>query len=239
MFYSTSVAVNELFSDHLRVPILQSAELDDNKDGVTDRIELGLIMPLEVTERITKFSCLIYHDVELKDKARYRFDAGTYITADNAVPMGNLYVDGDINIRQTWPLDVKGGYHIPYSSEPLIETSGTMSASHLHMAYILGKMAARNLSTVFAPTYIYSVPSMSGRSVVDASVFNASIVLRIPRQPIRYTPGASEVLKFAWIQYMCFFVVIAFVMFRLNAFVFRHQLVYAYGVSDIVVEKMD
>ena len=42
---------------------------------------------------------------------------------------------------------------------------------------------------------------------------------------IRYTPGASEVLKFAWIQYMSFFLVIAFVLFRLNEFVFRHQVI--------------
>ena len=103
---------------------------------------------------------------------------------------------------------------------------------------ILGTAAARNLSTTFESTYAYSIPSI-GKTSIDAPVFNATVVMRIPTQPVRYTPGASEVLKFAWIQYMSFFVVIAFVLFRLNAFIFRHQLVYAYGVSDIVVEKMD
>lgn len=39
----------------------------------------------------------------------------------------------------------------------------------------------------------------------------------------RYTPPMSEVLKWAWIQYMSFFAVVSFLLFRLNSFVFRHQ----------------
>lgn len=40
---------------------------------------------------------------------------------------------------------------------------------------------------------------------------------------ISYTPAVSEVLKFAWIQYMSFFFVVAFLLYRLNAFIFRHR----------------
>jgi hypothetical protein len=39
----------------------------------------------------------------------------------------------------------------------------------------------------------------------------------------RYTPPVSAVLKNAWIQYIAFFVVVAFLLFRLNSFVFRHK----------------
>jgi hypothetical protein len=39
----------------------------------------------------------------------------------------------------------------------------------------------------------------------------------------RYTPAVSEVLKFAWVQYMAFFFVVAFLLFRLNAFIFKHR----------------
>ena len=111
IFYSTSSAVNDLFSEHLRTPIVKSAELDDNADGMVDRIEIGLTMPLSSSERITGFTSIIYHDVELKDKGRYRFDAVSYVSTSNPNPMGSLYVDGDITVRQTWPLDYKGGYH--------------------------------------------------------------------------------------------------------------------------------
>ena len=49
LFYSTSSAVNDLFSGNLRTPIVKSAELDDNADGMVDRIEIGLTMPLSST----------------------------------------------------------------------------------------------------------------------------------------------------------------------------------------------
>lgn len=238
LFYSTNAKVNELFSGHLRTPIVKSAELDDNHDGIVDRIEIGMKMPLKDTESITKFTAMVYHDVELKDRARYKFDAVSYVTTSNPVSMGSLYIDGDISLRQTWPLDYKGGYHLPYENDELIPIDLDISATDLSMVNILGASAARNLSTTFSPSYIYSVPAI-GKTDIDAPVFNATLVIRAPKQPVRYTPGASEVLKFAWIQYMSFFIVIAFVLFRLNAFIFRHQLVYAYGVSDIVVEKMD
>lgn len=74
------------------------------------------------------------------------------------------------------------------------------------------------------------------------------------------------VLKNAWIQYVSFFIVIGFLLYRLNSFVFRHkvinvrsfsiitykyianeiilsfllaQLLHTYSTADIVYEKMD
>ena len=43
----------------------------------------------------------------------------------------------------------------------------------------------------------------------------------------RYSPPPSEVLKFAWIQYIAFFAVISFLLFRINSFVFRHQVCFS------------
>ena len=53
-------------------------------------------MPLSSTEKITRFTSIIYHDVELKDKGRYKFDAVSYVTASDPTSMGSLYVDGDM-----------------------------------------------------------------------------------------------------------------------------------------------
>jgi len=47
-----------------------------------------------------------------------------------------------------------------------------------------------------------------------------------------YTPTISSVLKFAWIQYMSIFVVVAFLLFTLNSFIFRHQ------VSCVIFDLM-
>lgn len=110
LFYSTSAYINGLFGDNLRGAIVRSAELDDNNDGIVERIEVGLTVPLTTSESITKFSMLVYHDVELKDVARYRFDAISFASYDTSIPIGSIYIDGDVMLRQLLPLDVKGGY---------------------------------------------------------------------------------------------------------------------------------
>jgi hypothetical protein len=109
LFYSTSAYVNGLFSENLRGAIVRSAELDDNNDGIVERIEIGLAVPLTITESITKFSMLVYHDVELKDVARFRFDTVSFASYDTSIPIGSIYMDGDVMLRQQSPLDVKGG----------------------------------------------------------------------------------------------------------------------------------
>jgi hypothetical protein len=110
IFYSTSPTVNSLYEGTLRSPILQSAEQDDNFDGKVERIEVAVKLPLAPSERITGFSGLFYHDVKLSSKARYMFDAISYVNYDSAASMSNLYVDGDIIVRQTQTLMAKGGY---------------------------------------------------------------------------------------------------------------------------------
>ena len=67
--------------------------------------------------------------------------------------------------------------------------------------------------------------------------FNTTLSIRVPSQPLLYTPTATEVLKFAWIQFVAFFFIIGFLFYRLTGFVFRHRLLYAKTEADIVHEK--
>lgn len=109
LFYSTSGAINNLNSETLRIPLFQSAELDDNRDGRTDRMEFGLQMPLAPKESIHGFTALVYVNTQLDSKARYVFDAVSYATFESASAINQLSLDGDLMFRQTWPLTVKGG----------------------------------------------------------------------------------------------------------------------------------
>ena len=100
-------------------------------------------------------------------------------------------------------------------------------------------LSLHTVSTTFNPTFV--VASRAPQITLDPAVrqFNMKITMRIPQQGIKYTPSVSEVLKYSWMQYIAFFAVVSFVLFRLSSFVFRHQLLYTYSVADIVTEKMD
>ena len=116
-----------------------------------------------------------------------------------------------------------------------------MSATDVAISNIMKKSCARNSKSAcamyskalliflvtmkFEPTYTIAsgLYSDSLKKPTDGHYFNASVTIRIPESPIRYTPEMSVVLKDAWIQYIAFFAVISFLVFRLNSFVFRYQ----------------
>jgi hypothetical protein len=126
------------------MPILESAEFDDNGDGKVERLELNLQMPLADTEEITGMDALFYYEVQISKKARYIFDAVSHVLYETATGMSSLYVDGDLMMRQTAPLIARGGYREPYNDDPLIEISEDMSADVVSMRELLLKSASRN-----------------------------------------------------------------------------------------------
>ena len=99
--------------------------------------------------------------------------------------------------------------------------------------------AARNLSASFAQTFAVAEYAASSLPLGHAlQYFNASVSLRVPQQQVWFTPGVSEVLKWAWVQYVSLFVVVSFLVNRLTSFVFRHQLLHTHSSADILKEKM-
>ena len=110
IFYSTSPTVNLLHENNLRIPVLKSAQLDDNRDGVSDRFEFGIKMPIGINETITRFDALFYHTTTLSARVKYVFDGVTFVTYESSTPMSTVQIDGDVTIRQTSTLSSKGGY---------------------------------------------------------------------------------------------------------------------------------
>lgn len=51
----------------------------------------------------------------------------------------------------------------------------------------------------------------------------------------RYTPPLSAVVKFAWVQYMSFFIVVAFLLYQINSFVFGHKVMgWLFSLSNFI-----
>ncbi len=223
----------------MRLPIVSSGELDDNRDGKMDRLEYSIVFPVSNDEVINSFNAVFFYEVSTNEKAKYVYEGISYINYESYSNIGKLDIDGDLMLKQSWPLAVKGGYKVPYVDEPLLEIKDDLQSREASIPYILAKAAARNLTLSFQPTYQYAIRNSYSPTDRTIQYFNCSIVQRVPEQGIRYTPPPSELLKFAWIQYISFFAVISFMLFRLNSFVYRHQLLHTYSVADIVYEKLD
>lgn len=108
-YYSTSPLINSLFADSLRTPIIRSAEIDNNRDGRMDRLEIAVQLPLANNEKIISMSSLVYFDVQLNSIAKYTFDAVSFANYEAGSAIGKLEMEGDLLLRQTWPLSAYGG----------------------------------------------------------------------------------------------------------------------------------
>lgn len=110
-----------------------------------------------------------------------------------------------------------------------------MSAETLSLEYIAANYGTRNLSMALTPRVDLSKP-MSVLLIIgpSPSVFSATVTVRVPPQTLLYVPPVSKMLKDAWIQYMAFFLVVWFLLFRLNSFVFSHRLLHSMTVTDVV-----
>lgn len=148
LYYSTSNTLNKLYADNVRSPVFNSAEIDSNFDGKTDRIEINIKMPTMAGEHITGMSMLVYCNVVLDTKAKMYFDAVSYVNYESGSPMSKLTVDGDLVLRQTWPLNTKGTYQTPYKGDELLDIAdpdvSVTNAEDVAISTILKKNSDRN-----------------------------------------------------------------------------------------------
>ena len=109
MYFSTEDVLNDLNLKYLRIPVLKSIEIDNNNDGISDEIDFQILMPIGSNEYIYKINILLFCDVKFKDPVKYTFDGISYISSSSSSPIGNILIEGDILLRQSWPLIARGG----------------------------------------------------------------------------------------------------------------------------------
>jgi hypothetical protein len=97
-------------SSLVKIPIFTTSTVDTNADGITDRIEVSAQVPMDAGTVLTGLDMALFHDVRLGQKARYEFDAMSYVSIGGySSGIASARVDADMMFRQTWPLVVKGG----------------------------------------------------------------------------------------------------------------------------------
>jgi hypothetical protein len=142
-------------------------------------------MPIKPTEQILSFNAVFLNEVTLSTKGKYVFESASYVNYESASGIGNLYIDGDLMFRQTWPLSAIGGYKTPYVNAPLLPISDTISSEDAFISNIMSKANSRNLTMTFVPHYQHAT-RFTGATDYTPQYVNASIIQRIPIQSIRY-----------------------------------------------------
>ena len=56
----------------------------------------------------------------LQERAKVSFDAALLVNYDSGAALSGVHLAGDVQLRQSWPLQVRGGMKLPYEGEPLL-----------------------------------------------------------------------------------------------------------------------
>ncbi|CAM9611948.1 unnamed protein product, partial [Ectocarpus sp. 13 AM-2016] len=230
--FSTLAAVNGLNHPGLRDVVVKTFSTDTNGDGLTDRFAINARLPLDEDEQVHSVKMLAFFRTRLRDRARVEIDTAAYVQHQGALAGASMQVDGDMALRQTWPLSVYGGYTYPYRDDPILDPSSITSAHQILFSSLLARYAARNTTLDFQPRYSiwerapsYATLGGGGTGAAASRLFNVTAVVRINQQPVLYTPPVSEVLQAGWGKYVVMLAVILFLVDALSAFVFKHQVV--------------
>ncbi|KAF5843079.1 transmembrane protein [Dunaliella salina] len=227
--WSSSQAVNEQFSDFFIPASIQAYEEDVNFDGKPDAIRFNA--KVQGTSPVFGVKALLQFHYEISDDVILKFFGLAYAAHTSALPGGELYLDGELELRQLTPITDKkfnGEFDTPILDSSQSEVAEAVRGSEvLQFESIVKSYLSRNYSTTFIDRYPVWKPGAGNSFMLDWN-------LRIPtHQMITVRPQVIEMLKFAWIQFLATFIAIWFFFHWLQIFVFRYRIFDTRAVSDV------
>lgn len=235
LFFSSMNNVNTAFGgSNLRFPLIRSKEIDDEGDGLYDRLEFSSEMPLADGEEIMSSKLFVFFKYKLSTWSRVSLYTMGYYQYSSPIPGASLFMDGDLNWKQSWPLPARRGFHTPYlelmdDTLVLPWTDGNHTLQNF-LPNLISSFRSQNYTTDLEDKYSLwgaSGQTLYGNGYKDKKPisFNLTTTIRYPITSVTYTPNVSEVLFDAWIKYFSMFVVTSWLLFNCFChFVFHHHL---------------
>lgn len=204
--WSTWSYYNTLVQDILSVPTVSVDDLDTDRDGLTDQLNITL----QFTEGdISSCQALLIFQYQLSDLCDLVMETPLYI--QSTVTDQQIVVFGDMSLQQRQTLQPHNP-HTVYNSSLIPQPALLESYDIIN---ILKSVSGRSLSTKLEELYSASSPSEH---------FTISYLINIPPQNIRYEPGFWEAMKYAWIQYITLLVIARYIVCAVRTFVFQNMI---------------
>lgn len=227
---------NEIMSSTTRVPTVFSAEIDDDDDGTTDRVDIHLRMPLKASEDVHRVWAVALFQYQLREFVEIAWEAAAVVEESSPLPGLGLVTDGSFEIRQR---DLFSGFQRNwdaelYTDQLMLEADEDASVNDFLPQRMMSNYTSRDFST----TYAYRYPTWIGRTngnPIDQSMahFDLNMTIRAPTDTFAYRPKFGETFKYALMQYVAFYVVLTPLIALIKTFLFHHQIV----ETDVVAES--
>ncbi|KAJ8303244.1 hypothetical protein KUTeg_019640, partial [Tegillarca granosa] len=144
--YSTFQRYNQMQQQNLRIPLIQSREEDNDRDGKADGLIFKLEMPLQDTENVLGVKLFLFFDYRLFRFSTFGMESMAYIHHQSPIP-GARYENSIIN-------------------------STSVYAESYQLSSIFKEYAGRNVTTILDAPYS---AWLSGRGAGQPFVVSANI----------------------------------------------------------------
>lgn len=99
--------------------------------------------------------------IYLLSRVKFEFDNVALVQFESGSAMQSLSIDGDLTMRQTWPLGVYGGYRRLYTDDLYPTIAWGVSKDDVDVHTVMQRQGARNgnrLNTRTLFTFFHSLP---------------------------------------------------------------------------------
>ncbi|KAI9143852.1 transmembrane protein [Paraphysoderma sedebokerense] len=212
-------------AQELRVPVVKSIEVDENRDGKFDYLDLELTVPMADDEMINRFRLMLEFKVRLMKGVPLTVRSLSIIDIESSSSLWKANLNGELNLIQNELIAYSNRHQNMLEGSVLNTTRVGERETKMHSdewkwERILEEYQRRNVRTVVT----YPPPTlMHPRS--RAQPFTFTLRLTYPAQLIRYVPSLQETLLKAWIQYFAVAWLIGTITHRLVVFAVKYHLI--------------
>ncbi|KAK4318469.1 hypothetical protein Pmani_010527 [Petrolisthes manimaculis] len=215
LVWSTNSAFNTLMAAHLRPPLVKSHEADGNHDGVKERLEFTLELPLKSTELVYGATLLLTFDYRLHHMCEIILEGLGHVRYSGGIPVSGVSVWGDLTLHQRHPLPHTPSFTL-YNT-PILPTASS-SPTDWRLDTIFSQYFQRNYTTRLDNTY-------TSVRTGESDIFTLTIHVTYPEQRVTSLPGFWLTIKWAWVQYLSVLLVLIYVTSFVKDWAYRSQLV--------------
>eukprot|EP00933_Yihiella_yeosuensis_P051264 TRINITY_DN49140_c0_g1_i1.p1 TRINITY_DN49140_c0_g1~~TRINITY_DN49140_c0_g1_i1.p1 ORF type:complete len:328 (+),score=38.39 TRINITY_DN49140_c0_g1_i1:61-1044(+) len=238
--WSSRSELEPLLPQQLRVPTVRSSSEDVNHDGIPERLKLVVEMPAVQKDQeypgIQNVMLLAAYQVELSGKISEKLTGLIAIDSSSPYPASGVSLQGHLVFRQNNPLRQTSGAREVYSESPLAidwKSNWIAKSPPLKIENILERYARRN-ETVHLELRVPAVWDYTPRDG-----FKLELAIEITPQLVHFVPGAAEVLKHGWVQYLAFLIPTWLLVDWIRGFAYDYQLVETYVVPQLPLPNKD
>lgn len=222
LVWSTYDQLNTMLQSKYRASDIQTREEDVNFDGKTDTIYINARLPLTSTETVNTVRMISFFDYKLEDKVNLQMESAAYIDYSSAVSGSECHVDADLSLRQRSALDAASSWNTVYNYT-LLNSTTIYSVAQARFSSLMNEYRKRNTTTELTNQAVVWVAGQPNE-------FNLYVTLRIPyEQEVLYVPGVLETLRYALVQYLVVYLMVAAIVTTGSRYLF------AYNVFETVV----